>query len=352
MTLESFELIRILFLATVAFLLAQTWQPALMKLLRQFKAGKTIRDSKEAPVFAKLHAKKAGTPTMGGLLIWVTVLALALLFSYADKLFPSTSFLSQLNFLTRSETLLPLGALVAAALVGFVDDYFNIKKKGAHGGGLRARHRLAIYTLIALVGALWFYLKLDWDLLRIPFIGDFNLGWWYIPFFMLVIVSTGFSVNETDGLDGLAGGVLMTSFGAYAIIAFSQGKFDLAVFCAVILGALLAFLWHNIHPAKFFMGDTGAMSLGVTLGIVAMLTNTAFILPVIGIIFVAESASVILQISWRKILKKKLFRSAPFHHHLEAIDWPEPQIVMRLWLVSMIAAAVGVALALMDALVI
>jgi phospho-N-acetylmuramoyl-pentapeptide-transferase len=352
MTLESFELIRILFLATVAFLLAQAWQPALMKALVHLKAGKTIRDAKEAPVFAKLHAKKAGTPTMGGLLIWVTVFALALLFSYADKLFPATSFLSQLNFLSRAETLLPLGALVAAALVGFVDDYFNIKKKGAHGGGLRARHRLAIYTFIALVGALWFYFKLDWDLLRIPFLGDFNLGWWYIPFFMLVIISTGFSVNETDGLDGLAGGVLMTSFGAYAIIAFSQGKFDLAVFCAVILGALLAFLWHNIHPAKFFMGDTGAMALGVTLGIVAMLTNTAFILPVIGVIFVAESVSVILQISWRKIFKKKLFRSAPFHHHLEAIEWPEPQIVMRLWLVSMIAAAVGVALALMDALII
>ena len=182
--------------------------------------------------------------------------------------------------------------------------------------------------------------------------GDFNIGFWYLPFFLLVIVATAFSVNESDGLDGLAGGALMTSFGAYVLIAFAQGRFDLAVFCGVILGGLLAFLWFNIHPAQFFMGDTGAMSLGVTLGIVAMLTNTAFILPIIGLVFVLESLSVIFQISWRKILKRKLFLSAPFHHHLEAIGWPEAKIVMRLWVVSIVAGALGVAVALMDALVV
>ena len=142
----------------------------------------------------------------------------------------------------------------------------------------------------------------------------------------------------------------MTSFGAYAIIAFAQGKYDLAVFCGVILGALLAFLWFNIHPARFFMGDTGAMSLGVTLGIVAMLTNAALFLPVIGFVFCLESLSVLAQIGWRTFAKKKLFRSAPFHHHLEAIGWPEPQIVMRLWVVSIVFAAIGVSLALLDAL--
>ena len=312
MTLESFEIIRVLVLTSIAFLVAIAWTPVLIRLLKRFKMGKSIRTEAEAPIFAKLHAKKAGTPTMGGLLIWITVLVLAVVFYYGSALFPEGSFFSHLNFLSRGETLLPLGALVASAIVGFVDDYFNVKGIGKGGGGLRMRHRLFIYTAIALVGAWWFRVKLDWDLLHVPFVGDFNIGFWYLPFFLLVIVSTAFSVNESDGLDGLAGGALMTSFGAYVLIAFSQGRFDLAVFCAVILGALLAFLWFNIHPAQFCMGDTGAMSLGVTLGIVAMLTNTAFILPIIGLVFVLESLSVIFQISWRKLFKRKLFYLHPF----------------------------------------
>lgn len=350
MPLKSFELVRILFLSSIAFLFAFAWAPLLVHRLKAWKMGKSIRAAADAPIFAKLHAKKQGTPTMGGLLIWGTVLFLAVLFSIIAPYVVSDSLLGHLNFLSRSETLLPLGALVASAIVGLIDDYYNVKGIGPKGGGLRMRHRILIYTAIAAVGAWWFRVKLDWDLLHIPFIGDFNIGMWYVPFFILVIVATAFSVNETDGLDGLAGGTLMTSFAAYTIISFSQGRYDLAVFCGVILGALLAFLWFNIHPAAFFMGDTGAMSLGVTLGIVAMLTNTAFILPVIGFIFVLESLSVIVQLSWKRIFHKKLFRSAPFHHHLEAIEWPEPQIVMRLWVVSMVAAALGVALILLDAL--
>lgn len=321
-----------------------------MRLLTRWRAGKAIRPGEETPVYAKLHAKKSGTPTMGGILIWGTVLVLAVALSAISQSAPGT-FLEHLNFLSRSETLLPLGALVASAIVGFVDDYFNIRGLGAHGGGLRARHRLLIYTVIASVGAWWFWNKLDWDLLHVPFVGDFNIGLWYIPFFIFVIVATAFSVNETDGLDGLAGGSLFTSFGAFAIISFAQGRYDLAALCGVIIGALLAFLWFNIYPAKFIMGDTGAMSLGVTFGIVAMLTNSALFLPIIGIVFVLESLSVLLQLAWRKVFKQKLFLSAPFHHHLEAVGWPEPQIVMRLWVVSMMAAAIGIALALLDALV-
>ncbi len=168
--------------------------------------------------------------------------------------------------------------------------------------------------------------------------------------FIFVIVATAFSVNESDGLDGLAGGTLMTSFGAYSIIAFAQGRYDLAVLCGVILGALLAFLWFNINPAKFFMGDTGAMSLGVMLGIVAMLTNSALFLPIIGFVFVLESASVLAQIASRKLFGKRLLKSAPFHHHLEAIGWPEATIVMRLWVISIISASMGVAFVLLDAL--
>jgi phospho-N-acetylmuramoyl-pentapeptide-transferase len=348
--LESFEIVRILVLTTVSFVVAFLWTPALTKMLYTYKLGKRIRDSKEAPIFSQLHAKKSGTPTMGGLLIWVTVLVLAVALSEIARSFPN-SFVGQLSFLSRSETLLPLGALVASAIVGLVDDYFNIRGIGPHGGGLRIRHRLLIYTAIALVGAWWFAFKLDWDLLHVPFVGDYNIGLWYIPFFIFVLVATSFSVNETDGLDGLAGGALLTSFGAFAVIAFAQGKYDLAAFCGAIIGALLAFLWFNINPARFFMGDTGAMSLGVTLGIVALLTNSALLLPVIGLVFVLESLSVIVQLSWRRAFKKKLFRSAPLHHHLEAIGWPEPKIVMRFWVVSMIAASLGIALSLLDVLI-
>jgi phospho-N-acetylmuramoyl-pentapeptide-transferase len=341
-TLQSAQLVRVLALAAVSFVAAFVWAPGLIRLLTRMKMGKAIRSASEAPVMAQLHAKKAGTPTMGGILIWGTVLALTLFL---------LAFPNPLNFFSRSQTLLPLGVLISCALVGLLDDYLNIRGIGAHGGGLRARHRLLLYTAIAAVGAWWFRYKLDWDLLHVPFVGDFNIGIWYVPFFILVIVATAFSVNETDGLDGLAGGSLLTSFGAFAVIAFAQGKYDLAAFCGAILGGLLAFLWFNIHPARFFMGDTGAMALGVTLGVVAMLTNSALLLPVIGLVFVLESASVLLQLTWRHLFKKKLFRSAPFHHHLEAVGWPEPQIVMRLWVVAMVAAAVGIALSLLDALV-
>lgn len=350
MPLESFEIVRVLLLSSIAFIVAFVWAPALTSLLNKWRVVKAIRPASDAPVFAKLHAKKQGTSTMGGILIWVTVLLLAIFFSALAPYFQVDSMLARLNFLSRSQTLLPLGALVASAIVGFVDDYFNARGIGPKGGGLRMRHRLLIYTGIAVVGAWWFRAKLDWDLFHVPFIGDFNIGFWYVPFFIFVIVATAFSVNETDGLDGLAGGTLLTSFGAYAVIAFAQGKYDLAVFCGVILGALLAFLWFNINPAKFFMGDTGAMSLGVTLGIVAMLTNSALLLPIIGFVFLIESLSVIAQVSYRKAFKKKLFLSSPFHHHLEAIGWPEPQIVMRLWVISMVVAAIGVSLALLDAL--
>lgn len=350
MPLESFEIVRVLLLSSIAFIFAFAWAPGLTRALNKWKVAKAIRPASDAPVFAKLHAKKQGTPTMGGLLIWVTVLLLAVLFSVIAPYFSPDSMLSRLNFLSRSQTLLPLGALVASAIVGFVDDYFNARGIGPKGGGLRMRHRLFIYTAIAVAGAWWFRYKLDWDLLHVPFLGDFNIGLLYVPFFIFVIVATAFSVNETDGLDGLAGGTLLTSFGAYAVIAFAQGKYDLAVFCGVILGALLAFLWFNINPARFFMGDTGAMSLGVTLGIVAMLTNSALFLPIIGFVFLIESISVIVQIFSRKVFGKKLFLSSPFHHHLEAIGWPEPQIVMRLWVISMVAAAIGISFALLDAL--
>lgn len=348
--MSLFVVFKVLLLAAAAFVVAVSVAPILIRLLVRYKFGKNIRDEKETPVMHALHAAKQGTPTGGGIVIWGTLVALILMSQALAGIFGAHSYPGRLSFLDRGETFLPLGALVAAAVIGLVDDYMNVKRiGGGKGGGLRARHRLLLYTAIATIGALWFYFKLDWDLLRIPLVGAFNIGWWYIPFFILVIVATSNSVNLTDGLDGLAGGCLLSSYAAMGAISFLQGKYDLATFCGVIAGAIAAFLWFNINPAKFFMGDTGAMSLGVTLGVVAMLTNTSLLLPIIGVIYVIESGSVIVQIAAKRLRHgRRVFLSTPVHHHLEASGWKEPQIVMRFWLISGIAAVLGLVIELVD----
>lgn len=344
----QFQIIKVLFFGILAFLFTFMWTPLLTNFLYKHKLGKRIRNTGKTPIFSLLHAHKEGTPTMGGILIWGTTLILAVLFYLIYLIFPS-DFSSALNFLTQKETLLPLGALVAAALIGLFDDWLDVRAKGVFGGGgLKLRHRLLIYTGIAIIGALWFYFKLDWSVIHIPFFGYLQISWWYIPVFIFVIVATSFSVNETDGLDGLAGGSLLVAFASYGIISFVMGRYDLAVFCAVILGSLLAFLWFNIPPARFYMGDTGSMSLGVTLGVIALLTNNVLILPLIGFVFVLESVSVIIQILSRKLRRKKVFLSAPIHHHFQAQGWPECKVVMRFWLISAVMAAVGLMIFFVD----
>lgn len=332
-------------LIAMSFILTILWTPALTHFLYKYKLGKQIRKDGDTPVFTKFHQHKEGTPTMGGILIWGTVLFLMLFFVGAAWLFPDSS-LAGFNFLDRGQTYLPLAALVFAALVGLADDILGVKGIGPKGGGIKMRHRIMLYTAMAIVGAWWFTAKLGWSVIAIPFAGQFEIGLWYIPFFIFVIVATAFSVNETDGLDGLAGGVLAIAFASYGIIAFAEGRYELAAFTAAIIGALLAFLWFNIPPARFFMGDTGAMALGVTLGIIAMLTNMALILPFVGFILVLESASVIIQITSRKLTGKKVFRSAPIHHHFQALGWPEHKIVMRFWVISAVMAGLGIVIAL------
>jgi phospho-N-acetylmuramoyl-pentapeptide-transferase len=337
--------VKIFVFSVAAFAVSFLLTPAWSGFLYRHKLGKNIRDSASAPVMAALHAKKAGTPTMGGVLVWAPVALIALLAAAAGAINPEWA---GINFLSRSGTWLPLFALVASAAVGLVDDYWNVKRIGPNGGGLRMRHRLFLYAAIAAVGAWWFYAKLDWSIVHIPFDGNLDLRWLFIPFFLLVIVATSFSVNETDGLDGLAGGILATSFAAYGAIAFYVGKYDLAVFCGAIVGALSSFLWFNVNPARFFMGDTGAMSLGLTLGIVAFLVNQVWLLPIIGFVFVIESLSVIIQALSKKIRGKKIFLSTPLHHHFEAKGWPEQKVVMRFWLIGVVTAVCGLALALLD----
>ncbi|MFC1700593.1 phospho-N-acetylmuramoyl-pentapeptide-transferase [Patescibacteria group bacterium] len=346
---DIFNLSRIFGLSAISFLFALTWTPALIGFLNKYRLGKQIRHD-GAPIFSKLHKKKQGTPTMGGILIWGTVLILTLFFWWISKIGAGTIF-EKINFFSRRQTLLPLGALIASALVGMGDDLLGIFKIGSKAGGLKVRHRLLIYTIISAFGAWWFYWKLEWDLIHIPFVGDFNVGLWYILIFILILVATAHSANLTDGLDGLAGGVLLIAFAAYATIAFIQGKMDLAVLCGIIIGALLAFLWFNIHPAKFFMGDTGAMSLGITLGIIAMLTNAFMLLPFIGFILVIESSSVIIQVISKKIRGKKVFLSAPIHHHFEAMGWPETQITQRFWIISFVMAIIGLVLVFVERII-
>jgi len=337
--------IKIFTLATTAFLLATAATPFLTYFLYHYKLGKQIRQN--VPHYFLLHKHKKGTPTMGGIVIWGTVLFLAVIFAILGKM-DNFGFLPQLDFLSRRETLLPLGALVSSAVVGLIDDYLGIIGFGKDKQGVRFRYKIFLYIIIALWGALWFYYKLDWDVIHIPFLGDFTIGWLVIPYFIFITVATSFAVNETDGLDGLAGGVLLTNFAAFGAIAFVEGKYDLAGFCAVIVGALTAFLWFNVPPARFFMGDTGAMSLGAVLAIIAFYLKSSLILPIVGLVLVVEALSVIIQLASRKMFHKKIFASTPLHHHLETKGWPESKIVMRVWLISGVSSMIGFVIVLLD----
>ncbi len=338
-----FAATRVLIMFALSFVVALIVTPFVFRALEKFNLRKVnIRDEKSAPVFYQFHKHKANTPTMGGIIIWATVIGLALIFIVAGNFLDG--FANYFNFVSRQETYLPLAALFLAAVVGMADDVMGILKIGPHGGGLRMKHKIALYTLVAALGAWWFYFRLGRDVLTVPFIGSFDIGWWYIPFFIFVIVATAFSTNETDGLDGLAGGILLFAFGAMAVVAFTLGYYDLATMNAAILGALLAFLWFNIYPARFFMGDTGSMAIGVALGVMAMQTDTALFLPFFSFVLMAESVTVIIQLLSKKIFKKKIFLSTPIHHHFEALGWPESQVTMRFWIVGAVVTILGLVL--------
>lgn len=335
-----YQILRIMILTTVSFLVALASTPIWFKFIERHHVAKQIRDGANAPIFRKFHEKKAGTPTAGGVIIWGTALFLALFFFVMTALWNGPW--QYLNFVNRAETYLPIAALAIAALFGLMDDWFGVLKiGGASGGGLKIRHKLIVYAIFAAVGAWWFYFRLNWDVLAIPLYGNVTIGAWYIPLFMLVIVASAFSANETDGLDGLLGGVSFIAFAALTVVAFVLHRYDLAAFGGVMIGALLAFLWFNIYPAKFFMGDTGSMSLGITIGVISMLTNTTLLLPLFAAILVIESLSVIIQMTSKKLFKRKVFLSTPVHHHFEALGWPESQVTMRFWIVSAVFCGLG-----------
>jgi phospho-N-acetylmuramoyl-pentapeptide-transferase len=336
----ALQAIRLIVITTIAFLAALAITPFWSRFLERYNFKKQIREGGKTPVFHKFHEKKAGTPTAGGVIIWFTVLALALVFWLLSRFFDGAW--GYLNFVNRAETYLPIAALLIAAVLGLFDDWAGVLKiGGASGGGLKIRHKSIIYLAIAAVGAWWFYFRLGFDVINVPLLGNFVIGWWYIPIFVFIIFASAFSANETDGLDGLLGGVSLFAFVALITVSFVLHRYDLAAFGGAVVGALLAFLWFNIYPARFFMGDTGSMSLGITIGIISMLTNTALLLPFFAVILVIESLSVIIQLLSKKLRSKKIFLSAPIHHHFEALGWPESQVTMRFWIVSAIFCALG-----------
>lgn len=324
------------------FVLALLLAPPFIRFLHHHKLGKQLRinatTGEKATIFNELHAKKAGTPTMGGVLIWGSVL-ITLIF---------TQILQWLGvidhgLINRNETWLPVFTLVTAALLGLVDDYINVKGQSK---GLKVKPKMFWLLLFAAMGAWWFYYKLGFNTIHIPLIGDLEIGLWYIPLFIFIISGTANAVNFTDGLDGLAGGLLILAFGGFGIIAFVKGLFILSALCAVIVGALLAFLWYNVPPAKFYMGDTGALALGATLGVIAMMTDSVVALIFIGAVFVVETLSVIIQLTSKRLFGRKVFLIAPIHHHFEKLGWTESTVVMRFWILGGIFTALGVILRL------
>jgi len=347
----AMAVLKIWILGTSAFVLAMAWTPVFSHFLYKYKIGIKIKetsvDGKKAPIYHALHKDKSGTPTMGGALVWMTVLFLAVLFHLIHPYFEA-KIITRLDFLSRSQTWIPFFVLISAAILGAIDDIFSTRGFGTNkGGGLRFLYRLIWLLLISAAGAYWFHFKLGIDSVHIPGFGNLEIGLWYFPLFIFVVAATAFSSNETDGLDGLNGGVLLIAFSCFGAIAFAQSKIDLAAFCAAIAGALLAFLWFNVYPARFFMGDTGAVSLGATLAVIAMLTDSVVVLPIICFIYVIESLSVIVQLTSKKIFGKKIFLSTPIHHHFEAIGWPETKVTMRAWIVTGITAGMGLVIGIL-----
>lgn len=343
------SVLKVLMTGLLTFLLAFFLTPLWTHILYKYKIGIKIKeksvDGKELTFVSRMHANKGGTPTMGGVIVWASVLILVLsshyIFPFIAELM-GMNFIARLDFFSRSQVWLPLFVLITAGVLGLFDDYMSVRGRGTNkGGGMRFLFRFWWLFLIAGTGAWWFFSKLGWDQIHVPAVGDFSIGLWYIPLFIFVILFTAISSNETDGLDGLDGGVLLVAFSSFALLAFMQNKLDLSAFCAAIAGALLAFLWFNIYPARFFMGDTGAVSLGTTLGVVAMLTNSSLILFIIVFIYILESGSVVIQLFSKRFFGRKVFLAAPIHHHFEAKGWEEPKIVMRAWIFTALTALIG-----------
>ncbi len=321
-------------LGGITFLLTVIWGGPLIQVLRLLKVGKSIRI--EGP---QRHFTKLGTPTMGG---WLFIIPVLLITGVLNLV----SILSELTVIGRS-ILLPMAIMLGYALIGAFDDWLGVRG-GGRGEGLRGRWKFTAQVALALVAAIGLKYVLGSPDLFLPNVPEeIELGIFYVPIAMFVIVGASNAVNLTDGLDGLAGLISATAFAAFGAIALLQGQVFLVRFCFTVVGAVFAFLWFNAHPAELFMGDTGSLALGATLAVVALMTGQWALLPVIAIIPVSVTVSVMLQVGYFRLTKgRRLFKMAPLHNHFELSGWSETQIVQRFWLVGLLSAMVGVALAL------
>ena len=353
----TIDFIKIFLPSLIAFSIGILFTPLLTGYLYRNKmwkkkAGKVDVNGNSTVIFNELHKdKEVGTPRMGGIIIWfsaaVTILGMWLL----AKIFP-TGITQKIDFLSRSQTWLPFSTLMLGAGIGLVDDYLEIKgSKENVSGGLSLKKRLVIVATIGLLCASWFYFKLGVSAIGLPFGMSIPLGILFIPFFILVTLAL-YSGGVIDGIDGLAGGIFATIFAAYAGVAFYQQQINLAAFCTLIVGSILAFLWFNIPPARFYMSETGTMALTITLAVVAFLTDSLgggygiLVLPIIAMPLVITTLSDIIQVTSKKYRGKKVFLVAPIHHHFEALGWPSYKVTMRYWVAGIIFAILGMILAL------
>ena len=358
-TMVVLDIVKVMIPAALAFFIGIGITPIVTHYLYKNrawkkKAGKGVGlGGGETPIFDELHKEKdTGTPRMGGIVIWSSVVLTTLGIWLLHTVFNGDVF-NKLDFLSRSQTWIPFFALIVGAIVGLIDDILLISGTGKYlAGGLPLWHRLFVVGSVALFVGWWFYEKLEISVVNIPFNGAFELGILFIPFFVLVAIAI-YASGIIDGIDGLSGGVFASIFAAYAGIAFYQQQIDIAALSATIVGGILAFLWFNIPPARFYMTETGIMGLTMALTVIAFMTDTlgggngVFVLPIIGFLLVITVVSNIIQVLSKKFRNgKKVFKVAPIHHHFEAIGWPGYKVTMRYWVVSIVFAAIGIIIAL------
>lgn len=350
------NLIKIFVPTTLSFFIGIALTPVFMPWFFKYRLWKrnarkdeSVNPDKMSPAFQAIHnaSEELSTPRVGGVIIWVSIMCTALIIALIGIIVPS-DLTHKLNFISRNQTLLLLIALLGGALIGLIDDLLGIwTTSGIFVNGFPRRYMVGIIVFIGLVWGSWFYFKLDVHTVLIPLIGQVDIGIGIIALFVLVLFGV-FSSGVIDGIDGLAAGVMASVFASYATISFFQNQIDLAVFSAVVTGAILAFLWFNIPPARFYMGETGMLGLTVVLTVLAFMTDTVLILPIIAFPLTITALSSAIQIISKKYFGYKVFKVAPLHHHFEAIGWSRYKITMRYWVISVIFAIIGIIMALLS----
>jgi phospho-N-acetylmuramoyl-pentapeptide-transferase len=357
MTLLTLNVIKVAFPAVLAFFIGISITPILTDFAYKNKLWKQRSrkiDSTEnekdkiSETFKKIHNEEGelSTPRVGGLVIWLSA-SIAIVLIYVNFLLFPVDLAQKLNFLNKNQTILPFFALIFASLIGLLDDLLQVKGGINFTDGISRKWRIMMVLMIAVVGAWWFSFKLGNPAIHVPFVGDIDFGVFFVPFFIFVMLGV-FSGSVIDGIDGLAAGVMACAFGAYMVVAFLNNQINLAAFCAVIAGGILSFLWFNIPPARFYMGETGMLGLTVTLSIVAFLANEPLLLPVIAFPLLITSLSSSAQMFSKKYFKKKILLVAPIHHHFEALGWPSYKVTMRYWIISIICAIIGIVLSIIS----